>query len=107
MYEQYDPSIIADLQKWTGSIAQWMKQFAQFNIFDTGGLSTGPQFAALSADGRKELVLNNTDTENILAAVALMRQTLGAKLNAAQSAFRPSTSISNLITNSHESTATD
>lgn len=49
--------------------------------YDTGGLATGPQIAGLALDGKKELVLKNEDTENILAAVAMQRASLANRFN--------------------------
>lgn len=49
--------------------------------FDTGGLATGPMPAFLAQDGQKELVLNNNDTENMLAAVQIMRDSIAYYLS--------------------------
>lgn len=51
--------------------------------YDTGGLATGPQIAALAQDGGKELVLNQEDTRNILEAVKITRGSVESELSAA------------------------
>ncbi len=49
--------------------------------YQTGGLATGPQIATLAEDGKKELVLNSTDTENMLMAIEIMRDSIAQYLN--------------------------
>ncbi|MDD4516791.1 hypothetical protein, partial [Massilibacteroides sp.] len=47
--------------------------------FLSGGLAHGPMEATLAEDGKKELVLNNSDTINILETVRLIREVFGQK----------------------------
>jgi TP901 family phage tail tape measure protein len=48
--------------------------------FDTGGLVTGPTYAGLAMDGKKELVLNSDDTKNMLAALEITRSSIASYL---------------------------
>lgn len=50
-----------------------------FKMAYTGGLFTDPSLTSIAEKG-PEIVLNADDTKNILAAVAMMRQTVGAQL---------------------------
>lgn len=51
------------------------------NLYDTGGLATGPQVAGLAMDGKKEIVLNASDTENFLEAISIMRDGIASYLS--------------------------
>lgn len=58
-----------------------LEEFLANKNYDTGGLVMGPQIAGLAVDGKKELVLNNTDTENFLQAISIMREGIASYLN--------------------------
>lgn len=65
------------------SQAEWIEEQLQAMglNFNTGGLVSGPTIASLAEDGKKELVLNARDTENMLAAVQIMRDSIQQHLN--------------------------
>lgn len=67
--------------------------------YDTGGLATGPQIAGLALDGKKELVLKNEDTENILAAVAMQRASLANRFNGLGSRYNEALTSTNKAIN--------
>lgn len=58
-------------------VQEWLDRYN----FDTGGLATGPQVAGLAMDGKKEIVLNASDTENFLEAISIMRDGIAAYLS--------------------------
>lgn len=63
-----------------------------YNAFDTGGYTGNDEGLAILHE--KELVLNAEDTKNILAAVAMMRQTVAGQLGSLNGAL--SASVGNI-----------
>lgn len=62
-------------------LAGTMSDINKYKVYDTGGLATGPQIAGLAMDGKKELVLNASDTENFLQAISIMRDGIASYLS--------------------------
>lgn len=74
--------------------SSWNQLIADFYKFDTGGYTGdwGSKDGKIAMLHEKELVLNAKDTENILAAVALMRQTVAAQFGSINGSLLGATS---------------
>lgn len=74
--------------------SSWDQLIADFYKFDTGGYTGdwGSKDGKIAMLHEKELVLNAKDTENILAAVALMRQTVAAQFGSINGSLLGATS---------------
>lgn len=77
--------------EWVAVAKTWEYTYPNMKSAYTGGLFTEPDVTRIAEKG-PEIVLNAKDTENILAAVALMRQTVAAQFGSINGSLLGATS---------------
>lgn len=89
---RYPTSLKGQGYGWTDAAIQWAKDIGYFSLrqkfagYATGGLVSEEKIIRAGEEG-PELVLNAEDTKNILAAVAMMRQTVAGQLGSLNGAL--------------------